>query len=96
MNCSSESALICLPETKCACALVIVVATWTALRALVAGALTLVGLSDLVGLVRARNAHRPDSTFSIEVINTTLRSQDAGLSAQQIASGLDSVLAASR
>jgi hypothetical protein len=52
MNCSSESALICLPETKCACALVIVVATWTALRALVAGALTLVGLSDLVGLVR--------------------------------------------
>ena len=54
------------------------------------------GEFDLVGLIRARNAHRPDSTFSIEVINTTLRSQDAALSAQQIAAGLDSVLTASR
>ena len=54
------------------------------------------GEFDLVGLIRARNAHRPDSTFSIEVINTTLRTQDASLSAQQIAAGLDSVLTASR
>jgi sugar phosphate isomerase/epimerase len=54
------------------------------------------GEFDLVGLIRARNAHRPDSTFSIEVINTTLREQDAALSAQQIATGLDAVLAASR
>lgn len=54
------------------------------------------GEFDLVGLIRARNAHRPDSTFSIEVINDTLRAQDAGLSARQIASGLESVLTASR
>lgn len=54
------------------------------------------GEFDLVGLIRARNAHRPDSTFSIEVINTTLRTQDAALSAQQIADGLDSVLTSSR
>jgi sugar phosphate isomerase/epimerase len=54
------------------------------------------GEFDLVGLIRARNAERPDSTFSIEVINTTLREQDADLSARQIATGLDAVLAASR
>ena len=54
------------------------------------------GEFDLVGLVRARNAHRPDSTFSIEVINTLLRTQDPALSAQQIADGLDNVLVASR
>lgn len=54
------------------------------------------GEFDLVGLLHARNAHRPDSTFSIEVINTTLRDQDATVSAQQIAAGLDSVLTASR
>lgn len=54
------------------------------------------GEFDLVGLIRARNAHRPDSTFSIEVINTALRQQDAALSAQQIATGLDAVLTASR
>jgi sugar phosphate isomerase/epimerase len=54
------------------------------------------GEFDLVGLIRARNAHRPDSTFSIEVINPTLRQQDPALSAQQIAAGLDAVLAASR
>jgi sugar phosphate isomerase/epimerase len=54
------------------------------------------GEFDLVGLIRQRNEHRPDSTFSIEVINTTLRSQDAALSAQQIATGLASVLTASR
>lgn len=54
------------------------------------------GEFDLVGLVRARNANRPDSTFSIEVINPQLRSQDAALSARQIADGLDRVLTASR
>jgi sugar phosphate isomerase/epimerase len=54
------------------------------------------GEFDLVGLIRARNAHRPDSTFSIEVINPTLRTQDAAQSARQIATGLDAVLAASR
>jgi sugar phosphate isomerase/epimerase len=54
------------------------------------------GEFDLVGLVRARNTHRPDSTFSIEVINTELREQDAALAARRIAEGLDSVLAASR
>lgn len=54
------------------------------------------GEFDLVGLVRARNAQRPDSTFSIEVINPELRSQDAALSARQIAEGIDAVLTASR
>lgn len=54
------------------------------------------GEFDLVGLIRARNAHRPDSTFSIEVINTTLKSQDPMLSARQVADGLAAVLAASR
>ena len=54
------------------------------------------GEFDLVGLIRARNAHRPDSTFSIEVINTALREQDAALSARQIADGLGAVLEASR
>jgi len=54
------------------------------------------GEFDLVGLLRARNAHRPDSTFSVEVINPQLRAQDPALSARQIAAGLESVLAASR
>lgn len=54
------------------------------------------GEFDLVGLIRERNAHRPDSTFSIEVINTTLKSQDPMLSARQIADGLAQVLNASR
>jgi len=54
------------------------------------------GEFDLVGLIRARNTHRPDSWFSLEVINTALRTQDASLSAKQIAAGLDSVLSASR
>lgn len=54
------------------------------------------GEFDLVGLIRARNAQRPDSTFSIEVINPTLRAQDPVLSAKQIAAGLDAVLTASR
>ena len=54
------------------------------------------GEFDLVGLIRARNAHRPDSTFSIEVISTQLRAQDPFLTARQIAEGLDTVLTASR
>lgn len=54
------------------------------------------GEFDLVGLVRARNENRPDSTFSIEVINPELKAQDAALSARQIADGLAAVLAASR
>lgn len=54
------------------------------------------GEFDLVGLIQARNAHRPDSAFSLEVINTTLRNQDPTLSAKQIADGLASVLEASR
>lgn len=54
------------------------------------------GEFDLVGLIRARNAHRPDSTFSIEVISTELKAQDPSLTARQIAEGLDAVLTASR
>ena len=54
------------------------------------------GEFDLVGLLRMRNEHRPDSTFSVEVINDELREQDAALSARQIADGLADVLAASR
>lgn len=54
------------------------------------------GEFDLVGLIRARNENRPDSTFSVEVINPALRAQDAALSARQIADGLAGVLAASR
>lgn len=54
------------------------------------------GEFDLVGLLRARNAHRPDSTFSIEVISTELKAQDPFLTARQIAEGLDAVLTLSR
>lgn len=54
------------------------------------------GEFDLVGLIRARNDLRPDSTWSIEVINPVLKNQDPMLSARQIAEGLESVLAASR
>ncbi len=54
------------------------------------------GEFDLVGLIRARNVNRPDTTFSIEVIATELKAQDPFLTAQQIATGLDSVLIASR
>lgn len=52
------------------------------------------GEFDLVGLLREQAAHRPDATFSIEVINTQLREQEPSLSAQQIADGLDAVFAA--
>ncbi len=54
------------------------------------------GEFDLVGLIRERNAKRPDSTFSIEVISTELKAQDPFLTARQIALGLDTVLTASR
>lgn len=54
------------------------------------------GEFDLVGLFRERNAHRADSTFSIEVISTELKAQDPFLTARQIAEGLDSVLTAAR
>ena len=54
------------------------------------------GEFDLVGLFRERNAHRADSTFSIEVISTELKAQDPFLTARQIAEGLDSVLIAVR
>lgn len=54
------------------------------------------GEFDLVGLVRARNAHRPDSTFSIEVISSALHKQDSFTTARQIAEGIEAVLAASR
>jgi sugar phosphate isomerase/epimerase len=54
------------------------------------------GEFDLVGLFRERNAHRADSTFSIEVISTQLKAQDPFLTAHQIAEGLDAVLKASR
>ena len=54
------------------------------------------GEFDLVELIRARNAHRPDSTWSIEVINTTLKTQDPLVSAREIADGLERVLEASR
>lgn len=51
------------------------------------------GEFDLVGLLRDRNANRPDSWFSLEVIATELRDQDPYLTAQQIADGLTEVLA---
>jgi sugar phosphate isomerase/epimerase len=54
------------------------------------------GEFHLVDLIRDRNANRPDTTFSIEVIATDLKAQDPFLTARQIASGLDAVLAASR
>lgn len=54
------------------------------------------GEFDLVGLVRARNSHRPDSTFSIEVISSALQQQDSFTTAKQIADGIEAVLAASR
>lgn len=50
----------------------------------------------LTELVRQRNAHRPDSTFSIEVISSALQQQDSFTTARQIADGIEAVLAASR
>jgi len=50
------------------------------------------GEFDLTGLLRARDNYRPDTTFSIEVINTKLRAQDPALTAQQIADGVTAVV----
>lgn len=52
------------------------------------------GEFDLVELLRQRDKHRPDTTFSIEVINTQLRAQDPALTARQIAEGITNVVAA--
>jgi sugar phosphate isomerase/epimerase len=46
------------------------------------------GEFDIVGLLRMRDVLKPDTTFSMEVISTDLRAQDAHLTAQQIADGL--------
>jgi len=54
------------------------------------------GEFDLVGLLRSRATHRPESSLSIEIINPTLRSQDAAQSARQIARSIDEVAALSR
>lgn len=54
------------------------------------------GEFDLVGLLRARNSHRPNTTFSVEVISTELKAQEPGVAAQMIADGLHSVLIASQ
>lgn len=54
------------------------------------------GEFELVELIRQRNLHRPDSTFSIEVISADLQMQDSFEVAQQIADGINAVLAASR
>lgn len=54
------------------------------------------GEFDLVELIRQRNIHRPDTTFSIEVISSALQQQDSFTTAQQIAGGIEAVLTASR
>lgn len=51
------------------------------------------GEFDVVGLLRMARQHRPDSTYSVEVISTELRSQDAALTSMQIAEGLATVFA---
>ncbi len=50
------------------------------------------GEFDLIGLLRERDKRRPDTTFSIEVINTGLRAQDPALTARQIAQGISNVI----
>ena len=49
------------------------------------------GEFDLVGLLRERDKYRPDTTFSIEVINTGLRAQNPARTARQIAKGVSNV-----
>ncbi|MGI9137293.1 MAG: sugar phosphate isomerase/epimerase family protein [Candidatus Nanopelagicales bacterium] len=51
------------------------------------------GEFDLVGLLRARDAHRPDSTFSIEVINSAHAAKTPQAVAQSIADGITAVVA---
>ena len=46
------------------------------------------GEFDIVGLLRQRDQFKPDTTFSMEVIPTRLREQDAHQTAQEIADGL--------
>jgi sugar phosphate isomerase/epimerase len=50
------------------------------------------GEFDLVGLLSAAVRNRSELTYSIEVIETSLRAQDAGLTARQIAAGITDVL----
>ena len=50
------------------------------------------GEFDLIGLLRERDKRRPDTTLSIEVINTGLRAQDPALTARQIAQGISNVI----
>jgi len=51
------------------------------------------GEFDIVGLLRMRDEFKPDTTFSMEVISTRLRGQDAHQTAQEIADGLMRVAA---
>ena len=51
------------------------------------------GEFDLVGLLRARDAHRPDASFSIEVINAAHASMAPQAVAQSIADGITAVVA---
>jgi sugar phosphate isomerase/epimerase len=51
------------------------------------------GEFDLVGLLRARDTHRPDSTFSIEVINSAHAGMTPQAVAQSIADGINTVVA---
>ena len=51
------------------------------------------GEFDLVGLLRARDLHRPDSTFSIEVINSAHAGMTPQAVAQGIADGITAVVA---
>jgi len=51
------------------------------------------GEFDIVGLLRQRDQFKPDTTFSMEVISTRLREQDAHQTAQEIADGLMRVAA---
>jgi hypothetical protein len=51
------------------------------------------GEFDIVGLLRQRDEFKPDTTFSMEVISTRLREQDARQTAQEIADGLMRVAA---
>lgn len=50
------------------------------------------GEFDLVGLLASGLQHRSDLTYSIEVIETGLRAQDAALTARQIADGITELL----
>jgi acyl-CoA reductase-like NAD-dependent aldehyde dehydrogenase len=51
------------------------------------------GEFDLAGLLRARDDHRPDATFSIEVINSAHAGMTPQAVAQSIADGINAVVA---